>query len=163
MVRRSFDEKILERVRAYRETEPYRKALPKPKVWVEPFFGEAKEWHGMRRFRLRGLGKVNSEAIMIASGQNLKQLVTFGPRGPNKFATTVALRPPEGPSLRLTRRHRTPRRSVFQQAATIWEVHQEVFKHHSPGPCAWSRYLLGWRRCTTLGGAHHPALSMRRR
>jgi hypothetical protein len=46
VVRRSFEEEFLERVHAYRETEPYRKALRKRKVWVEPLFGEAKEWHG---------------------------------------------------------------------------------------------------------------------
>ena len=70
MLRRSFYEEILERVSAYRGTVPYEKALRKRGVWVEPLFGEAKEWHGMGRFRLRGLEKVNSEALMIASGQN---------------------------------------------------------------------------------------------
>jgi transposase len=103
---RSFDEEFLERVGAYRETEPYRKALRKRKVWVEPLFGEAKEWHGMGRFRLRGLEKVNSEALMIASGQNLKRLVGFGPRVPRKLAMVAALRPPEKPSPYLIRRHR---------------------------------------------------------
>ena len=46
---RSFDKEFLERVVAYRQTEPYRKALRKRRVWVEPLFSEAKEWHGMRR------------------------------------------------------------------------------------------------------------------
>ncbi len=32
--------------------------------WVEPLFGEAKDWHGMRRFRLRMLEKVNAEALL---------------------------------------------------------------------------------------------------
>jgi Transposase DDE domain len=40
-IRRSFDEEYLERVRAYRDTEPYRKAIRKRAVWVEPLFGEA--------------------------------------------------------------------------------------------------------------------------
>jgi hypothetical protein len=53
-VSRGLDEEYLERVRAYRDTEPYRKALRKRAVWVEPLFGEAKEWHGSRRFRLSG-------------------------------------------------------------------------------------------------------------
>jgi hypothetical protein len=39
----------------YYQTEAYQKALRKRKVWVEPFFAEAKDWHGMRRFRLRRL------------------------------------------------------------------------------------------------------------
>ena len=48
----------LDRVRAYHETAAYEKAMAKRKVWVEPLFGEAKDWHGLRRFRLRGLWKV---------------------------------------------------------------------------------------------------------
>jgi transposase len=94
IVMRNFDEEYLDRVRAYRETEPYRKALRKRQVWIEPLFGEAKDWHGMRRFRLRRLKKVNIEALLIASGQNVKRLLTFGGHGPKKLAQAAALRPP---------------------------------------------------------------------
>ena len=94
VVRRSFDEELLERVRAYRETEPYEKALRKRRVWVEPLFGEAKEWHGMRRFRLRTLWRVNAEAMVIAAGQNVKRLLAFSGRGPRRLAQAQALRPP---------------------------------------------------------------------
>jgi transposase len=72
---RSVDEACLDRVRAYQSTEAYKKALRKRSVWVEPLFAEAKDWHGMRRFRLRRLWRVNSEALMIATGQNLKRLL----------------------------------------------------------------------------------------
>ncbi len=72
---RGLQEEYLERVRGYRRTEPYRKALRKRAVWVEPLFGEAKEWDGLRRFRLRRLEKVNSAALMVASGQNVKRLL----------------------------------------------------------------------------------------
>jgi transposase len=72
---RSVDETCLERVRAYQQTEPYKKALRKRQVWVEPLFAEGKDWHGMRRFRLRRLWRVNCEALMIASGQNIKRLL----------------------------------------------------------------------------------------
>jgi transposase len=41
---RPFDEDFYERVRRYRGTGPYEKALRKRAVWVEPLFGEAKEW-----------------------------------------------------------------------------------------------------------------------
>lgn len=75
---RSLDEAYLERVRAYQDTEPYAKALRKRQVWVESLFAEAKDWHGLRRFRLRGLEKVNSEALLIATGQNLKRLLSRG-------------------------------------------------------------------------------------
>jgi hypothetical protein len=91
---RSFDEEILERVRAYRQTEPYEKALRKRKVWVEPMFAEAKEWHGMRRFRLRRLWRVNVEALVTATGQNMKRLLTCSGKGPRKIAQAQALRPP---------------------------------------------------------------------
>ncbi len=72
-VRRSIDEAYLDRVRAYHATEAYRKAMRKRQVWVEPLFAEAKEWHGLRRFRLRGLDNANIEGLLVASGQNLKR------------------------------------------------------------------------------------------
>ena len=52
--------------------------MRKRQVWVEPLFAEAKEWHGLRRFRLRGLPKVNIEGLLIAAGQNLKRLLRRG-------------------------------------------------------------------------------------
>jgi hypothetical protein len=47
--------------------------MRKRKVWPEPLFGEAKQWHGLRQFRLRGLTNVNMEGLLIAAGQNLKR------------------------------------------------------------------------------------------
>ncbi len=38
---RSVDETCLERVRAYQQTEPYKKALRKRQVWVEPLFARS--------------------------------------------------------------------------------------------------------------------------
>jgi len=72
---RSFHAGYLDQVRGYHETEEYKKAIRKRKVWMEPLFGEAKQWHGMRQFRLRGLKKVNMEGLMVATGQNLKRLL----------------------------------------------------------------------------------------
>jgi hypothetical protein len=74
-VGRSLEETVLDRVRDYHATEPYAKAMRKRQVWVEPLFAEAKAWHGLRRFRLRGLEKVNGEALLIAAGQNLKRFL----------------------------------------------------------------------------------------
>ncbi len=73
-VGRSIEEAFLERVRGYHATDPYAKAIRKRKVWVEPLFAEAKGWHGLHRFRLRGLENVNIQAHVIAAGQNLKRL-----------------------------------------------------------------------------------------
>jgi hypothetical protein len=50
-LRRRFDEAYLERVRAYHDTDACAKAMRKRQGWVEPFFAEAKAWHGLRRFR----------------------------------------------------------------------------------------------------------------
>jgi hypothetical protein len=94
-VLRQRDERYVDRVKSYRGTFAYEKALRKRRVWVEPLFGEAKDWHGLRRFRLRRLKKVNIEALLIASGQNIKRLVAAGGRGPRKLAQVAALRPPD--------------------------------------------------------------------
>ena len=72
-IHRSFYAAYLERVQAYHATADYQKAMYKRKVWIEPLFAEAKDWHGLRRFRLRGLWKVNCEGLLIAAGQNLKR------------------------------------------------------------------------------------------
>lgn len=53
-----------------------RRATRRRRVWQEPLLAESKDWHGLRRFRLRELEKVNSEALLIAAGQNLKQLLS---------------------------------------------------------------------------------------
>jgi transposase len=72
-ISRSWHEDLLEPVRAYHETPAYQKAMRKRQVWPEPLFGEAKQWHGLRQFRLRGLEKVNIQGLLIAAGQNLKR------------------------------------------------------------------------------------------
>jgi transposase len=94
-VLRHLEERYVDRVKSYRGTFSYEKALRKRRVWVEPLFGEAKDWHGLRRFRLRRLEKVNIEALLIASGQNVKRLVAARERGPRKLAQAEALRPPD--------------------------------------------------------------------
>jgi transposase len=94
-VLRHREERYVDRVKSYRGTFAYEKALRKRRVWVEPLFGEAKDWHGLRRFRLRRLEKVTIEALLIASGQNIKRLVAARERGPRKLAQEAALRPPD--------------------------------------------------------------------
>jgi hypothetical protein len=56
-------------------TEGQAKAICKRQVWVAPLFVEAKEWHGLRRLRLRGLESANIQGLLIAAGQNLKRLL----------------------------------------------------------------------------------------
>jgi hypothetical protein len=81
---------MLDRVRGYHATEPDAKAMRKRQVWVEPLFAEAKAWHGLRRFRLRGLEQVNGEARLIAAGQNLKRLLRYRGWGRRPFPTGAA-------------------------------------------------------------------------
>ncbi|MFQ5811434.1 MAG: IS1182 family transposase, partial [Armatimonadota bacterium] len=71
LIHRPFDQAYIERVRRYHETAACQRAIRKRQSWLEPLFGEAKAVHGLRRFRLRGLEKVNTEALMTAAGQNL--------------------------------------------------------------------------------------------
>jgi transposase len=87
---RSRDEDYVDRVRGYHETEAYAKAMRKRKVWVEPLFAEAKQWHGLRRFRLRGLEKVTMQAHFIAAGQNLKRLLSAAGWGRRPFPSGAA-------------------------------------------------------------------------
>lgn len=46
---------------------------------IEELFGEAKDWHGLRRFRRRGLFRVFEEALLIGWVLNLKRLATLLP------------------------------------------------------------------------------------
>jgi len=87
---RSLEADKLDRVRGYHATESYKKAMRKRQVWVEPLFAEAKAWHGLRRFRLRGLEKVNGEALLIAAGQNLKRLLSRWGWGRRPFPSGAA-------------------------------------------------------------------------
>ena len=105
-LRRGPFEGYLDRVRNYAGTHPYEKALRKRKVWIEPLFGEAKDWHGMRRFRLRRLEKVNIEALLIASGQNVKRLLGYRGPKPKKLAQAATLRPPTTLGQEISRTHK---------------------------------------------------------
>ena len=93
-LRRGPGDEYIDLLRVYMQTEPYQKAIRKRKVWIEPLFAEGKLWHRMRRFRMRALEKVNIEALMIATGQNLKRLLAYRGSGPKKLAQAASLRPP---------------------------------------------------------------------
>ncbi|HLZ68993.1 MAG TPA: IS1182 family transposase [Dehalococcoidia bacterium] len=92
IIQRSYYADAIEQVKGSRETAAYKKAMRKRKLWPEPLFGEAKQWHNLRRFRLRGLWKVNTEALLVAAGQNLKRwLKATGWRGRTGPAGGLAL------------------------------------------------------------------------
>jgi transposase len=86
-VSHSIYKKYEDLVASYVTTQAYQKALRKRQVWIEPRFGEFKQWHDGRRFRLRGIHKVNIETLVRASVQNIKELLkgkrlTFQPDPP---------------------------------------------------------------------------------
>jgi hypothetical protein len=104
VLRRHFDEEYRERARGHQSTQAYQKAMRKRAVWIEPLFGEAKAWHGLQRFRLRGREKVNIEGLRIAAGQNIKRYLAArgwgrrrGPSGmlmvPNRACCSPHARP----------------------------------------------------------------------
>jgi transposase len=91
LVTRAADEAFLDRVRAYQETEAYHKARRKRSMWVEPLFAEAKDWHGLRRCRLRRLWRVNVQVLWTASGQNRKRLLAGRGWGRHPFPAAPGL------------------------------------------------------------------------
>ena len=89
---RSIFQEYVDRVRTYHDTEDYQQAMRKRGVWVEPLFGEAKQFHRLWRLRRypqpagrrAGRGRRPSrepssarsiEGLMVAAGQNLKRLL----------------------------------------------------------------------------------------
>ena len=76
---RSFHQEFIDRVKGYHETDEYQKSMSKRGVWVEPLFGEAKQFHQLTRFRFRRLKRVNIEGLMVAAGQNIKRLLKYDP------------------------------------------------------------------------------------
>ena len=80
-VTRPFEEDLRERARELQTTAADKQALRKRQVWVEPLFGEAKDWHQLRRFLLRGLDNVPIQGLLVAAGQNLKRWLAATKRG----------------------------------------------------------------------------------
>ena len=89
-VHRSFFATSVERVKGYQQTFAFQKAVCKRQVWVA-LFGEGEQWHGMGRFRLRCLWRVNGEALVIATGQNLKRLLQKRGWGRRPFPAEVVV------------------------------------------------------------------------
>jgi hypothetical protein len=124
-LRRGPGDEYIYLLRAHMESETYQKAIRKRKAWIEPLFAEGKLWHGMRRFRMRTLCKVNTEALMTASGQYIKRLLAFGGRGPKKLAQAAALRPsgrlrPDFAHRMSSDHHR--KRRIDSRFSTSWSV-----------------------------------------
>jgi transposase len=121
-LRRGPGDEYIDLLRVYMQTEPYQKAIRKRKVWIEPLFAEGKLWHRMRRFRTRTLKKVNTEALMIAAGQNLKRLLAYRGSGPKKLAQAATLQVPSRLLSELAHRRFSDHRRKRRVAPTLFNT-----------------------------------------
>jgi len=70
----------LVRLRADSKTESFKQLYRSRAPVVEGVFGEAKQWHGLRRAWRRGLSKMRVQCLLIAAVINFKRLiVAFSP------------------------------------------------------------------------------------
>ncbi len=75
IVMRNIDQDLFERVKV-QMLEPIFRTRAAERMWkIEGLFAEAKNNHGLKRARYRGRAKVQIQAYMIATVQNLKRLV----------------------------------------------------------------------------------------
>jgi len=65
---------VIKRAELINKTERYKEAAKIRKLCTEPKFAEAKCYHGLRRFRYRGLARVTIQAILTAICINVKRL-----------------------------------------------------------------------------------------
>ncbi len=72
------DAPFIEQMKRRLQTGKGRKAYDQRKSTIEPVFGIIKEVLGLRRFSLRGLGKVNLEWKLVSLSYNLKRLFHMG-------------------------------------------------------------------------------------
>jgi len=100
LLRRSIHAEYLERVQRRHDTPRFKKAMRKRRIWAEGLFAEAKHWHGLHRFRVRGLTAVNVQALLVASGQNLKRWLRTTDWGRRGFpgVAVASLGPLKSPS-----------------------------------------------------------------
>jgi hypothetical protein len=77
LVYRGVHQDEVDAVRRRQSTAAFRQRLVERKWKIEGLFGEAKQNHGLRRARYRGLPKVQIQFFMIAIALNCKRVVTM--------------------------------------------------------------------------------------
>lgn len=87
-VKRLFYEKEVNAARMLMTTPEYMEHIKKRRIVVEPLFSEAKDCHGLRMAKYRGMTKVGIQLLLTATVQNIKRLVKATIR-PNARAITV--------------------------------------------------------------------------
>jgi hypothetical protein len=81
MIHRHIWEDYLEEANHLRHTEENKKIYAQRKETIERVFADAKEKHGMRWTKLRGLKKVSAHAMLTFAAMNLKKLANWTWRG----------------------------------------------------------------------------------
>lgn len=77
-------EHYMELAEDYRHTPEYREIYERRKETIERVFADAKEKHGMRYTRLRGLQKVRMQVTLTFACMNLKKLAKWKRKNPLK-------------------------------------------------------------------------------
>jgi transposase len=91
-VRHLIYQSAINRAKEINETKLYRRLMSQRKHLIESLFGEAKEFHGLRRARFRGIKNVEFQVVWTATIQNIKRLLNFSSRKPG-HAVAVEKRP----------------------------------------------------------------------
>ena len=74
-VYRSPHQHEIDKVRARQKTKAFISKMILRKWTIEGLFAEAKQFHGLKRARYRGLQKVSIQALMTAMAQNIKWVI----------------------------------------------------------------------------------------
>lgn len=75
IIQRLLYQEDVDRGRELTKTREYKSQMRKRKHVIESLFGEAKEFHGLRRARFRGLDRVTIQVLWTATVLNIKRLV----------------------------------------------------------------------------------------
>lgn len=75
VVQRLLYQEDVDRGRELAKTYEYKKQMRRRKHIVESLFGEAKEFHGLRRARFRGLDRVTIQVLWTATVLNIKRIL----------------------------------------------------------------------------------------
>lgn len=76
VIRRHIDEALADKARRFMKTEKGQRYYRRRKETVERIFADAKELHGLRYARYRGLYLVQMQCLMTATAQNIKKIAT---------------------------------------------------------------------------------------
>jgi transposase len=102
----------LVRLRADSKTDSFKQLYRNRAPVIEGIFGEAKEWHGLRRAWRRGISKMRIQSLLIAAVINLKRLAAV-------FMS-----------------EKTPINMIIRAFRAIWSILRQYIRRfsHSPDP-----------------------------